>query len=711
MPSFSYLKEATESTPVKHGRSGSEPFSTNPNTGDAGHKYQQAAADMQYMFVGPVPLAQFLEDFVPSAPGVRPANSIDMAMEGRDYENKFIAAVHASEICPNLVFVNTTSKGDKNYEEVRKPDISAFIRPQPGEPQVTRDSADYRDVELFFEVKPAKGDPFVDPKADLTGDERKECIFEGKSKLAASTRGQMISYALAQNASQFRTCSFSVFLSAGEARLMRWERGGVFVTEIFEWRGNPLFAEFLWRFNHMTATQRGRDPTVTVPTSAEVAAARAVLTASGHFPDGVPKVLHKFLVHDDVQDVDMFFVAPSAVTHSRVLTGRATAGYIAYDVQTSACVYLKDSWRLALEDLEQEGDIYRLLHEKGVPHIAPLVCAGDVLNGDGSPHRTRAHEYRTASWACYTKTLMPHVHYRLVLGIVGTALKRFSCTRDLCTAIRDAAEAHACAYELAEVLHRDISAGNILFYKTADGVIRGILIDWDLCKFIRKREKESRRQDWRTGTWQFMSGLRLASPAKPHTLSDDLESFVHVLTYNLVLYRPMENDGVSEDVRTVFEGYSVRAKDKAIVGGKGKMAFFLDGNLPDKIFREALPDPCANIVRDLRELFSPLYRDEKKVGEEVIAAARKALQSSDALLKIFGEWLAKDEWPTDDGCEPVEIESWQPRTKRTSSYISDASDTPSDTGSHSSKRRRLIQSSHGNSLVHSLHSLPEGHPI
>ncbi|KAI0042693.1 hypothetical protein FA95DRAFT_1564058 [Auriscalpium vulgare] len=372
--------------------------------------------------------------------------------------------------------------------------------------------------------------------------------------------------------------------------------------------------------------------------------------------------------------------------------------------------FSKDSWRLALHDLELEEEIYRLRPKQLVPHIVAL-CAGDVMS-DGRPHCTRPHDsdYKTV---CFNnKTLLPHVHYRFVLGVVGTALKTFSCTRDLCAAIRDAAEAYARAYELAEVWHRDISTGNILFYKPADGVIRGTLIDWDLCKFIRKREKESRRQDWRTGTWQFMSGLRLANPGKPHELSDDLESFVHVLTYNLVLYRPMENDGVSEDVRTVFEGYSVRAKDKIIVGGGGKISFFLDGTLPDKLFREALPDPCTKTVRDLRELFAPLYRDEVKVGKEVIAAGRKAVQSSEALLKIFGEWLAKDGWLTDDGCEPVEIESWNPRTKkRTSSYFSDASGTPSDTGSHSSKRRKLIQSSHGNSLVHSLHSLPEGHPI
>ncbi|KAI0043611.1 hypothetical protein FA95DRAFT_370232 [Auriscalpium vulgare] len=579
-------------------------------------------------------------------------------------------------ICPNLVFVNTTSKGD-SYEN-RLPHISAFIRPQATEPQVTRCSANWREVELFFEVQPAEEDPFVDPSADLVGDARKAFSFERASKLASRTRDHMISCAQAQNASQFRTWSFSVFLSDRPARLVRWERGGVFVTESFEWRSNPLFAEFLWRFNHMTSTQRGRDPTVTVPSTDEAAKARDVLTASSHFPDGVPATLHRFLVRDEVEG------------------GRATAGYIALDVQTGACVYLKESWRLVSPDLEKEGNVYRLLHEKGVPHIAPLVCAGDVLS-DGRPQCTTAHTYKTARWACKTRTLVPHVHYRIVLGIVGTALDTFSCTRDLCVAIRDAAEAHVRAYELAEVLHRDISIGNILFYKTEDGVIRGILIDWDLCNI---RKKESGRQNSRTGTWQFMSGLLLANPKKSHELTDDLESFVHVLTHTLILCRPMENDFLSYEVHRVFDSSFVRARDKVVMGGSGKIEFFLSCSLRNSMFRQALPQPCANIVQDLRNLFAPFYVDDDKDAADWykrLGAPLKGPQLSEAFLKVFEVWLGEDGWRTDDGCEPVEIPSWE-RTKR---KYSDLSDTSSDsTSSLSNKRRKRYNETSDTDSLH-----------
>ena len=49
--------------------------------------------------------------------------------------------------------------------------------------------------------------------------------------------------------------------------------------------------------------------------------------------------------------------------------------------------------------------------------------------------------------------------------------------------------AHISAYENAQILHRDVSAGNILI--TDDG--SGILIDWDLSKVTPEVEAKPRR--------------------------------------------------------------------------------------------------------------------------------------------------------------------------------------------------------------------------
>jgi len=44
--------------------------------------------------------------------------------------------------------------------------------------------------------------------------------------------------------------------------------------------------------------------------------------------------------------------------------------------------------------------------------------------------------------------------------------------------------AHKDAYEKAGMLHRDISIGNILIIKNADGSYGGLLIDWDLARHV-----------------------------------------------------------------------------------------------------------------------------------------------------------------------------------------------------------------------------------
>ncbi|KAI0309001.1 hypothetical protein OF83DRAFT_1024807, partial [Amylostereum chailletii] len=60
--------------------------------------------------------------------------------------------------------------------------------------------------------------------------------------------GQMIAYAATQFASQHRVFIFSFLLMGDYARLLRWDRSGVVVTERFNWKTDPTLAEFFWRF-------------------------------------------------------------------------------------------------------------------------------------------------------------------------------------------------------------------------------------------------------------------------------------------------------------------------------------------------------------------------------------------------------------------------------------------------------------------------------
>ncbi|EPQ50692.1 hypothetical protein GLOTRDRAFT_12138, partial [Gloeophyllum trabeum ATCC 11539] len=97
---------------------------------------------------------------------------------------------------------------------------------------------------------------------------------------------------------------------------------------------------------------------------------------------------------------------------------------------------------------------------------------------------------------------------------------------------------HAGAFTRAKILHRDISAGNILIVrKTIDDTgrvaSRGLLNDWDLSKSTVEGNDQPRRPE-RTGTWQFMSGRLASNLSKPHLLPDDLESVLHVVIYEAI---------------------------------------------------------------------------------------------------------------------------------------------------------------------------------
>ncbi|KAI0273372.1 kinase-like domain-containing protein, partial [Gloeopeniophorella convolvens] len=234
------------------------------------------------------------------------------------------------------------------------------------------------------------------------------------------------------------------------------------------------------------------------------------------------------LTHDEEP---RYYVASRANWAPNVLVGRATFGYLAYDLTTGGLVYLKDFWRLDLPGIQKEGDIYRELEGKNVSNIAKLGRAGDTVNERSEDPYARFCQRSRSSPVVFI--VEPYVHYRLVLNTLGKPLNQFNSTRQLCEVIRDAVIAHGEAYGKTGILHHDVSACNILIGD--DG--KGILIDWDLSKKLSMEGEGRPRRATRTGTWQFISmGLLMNPTSRPHELQDDLESFFWVLLYQIVQY-------------------------------------------------------------------------------------------------------------------------------------------------------------------------------
>ncbi|KAF9471980.1 hypothetical protein BDN70DRAFT_938537 [Pholiota conissans] len=311
-------------------------------------------------------------------------------------------------------------------------------------------------------------------------------------------------------------------------------------------------------------------------------------------------------------------------------------------------MFMKNTWRLALLGIDKEGKFYRELHNAGVKNIAPFECAGDL------GHETRAQTYTVAKWANWARkrALRRHIHYRLVLGVVGRDLTSYRSTKELVTAMRDAMIAHDQILR-AGIIHRDISVGNILIIDNG----RGILIDFDLCKLFEDTKKQARASE-RSGTWQFMSAQLQMSEVPLHPeRADDLESFLHVLTWIALLY-VRHTLGASELTNTLSRVFDYTNSVGNITAGGTQKRLFLKGHAisdcgfaegPLLSLLEALTETCAARYDKLKRPAGLEARNSEKVKEwKSFEERRRRLDSSKWAITTFNVALNDPYWPMSD---------------------------------------------------------------
>ncbi|PIL32448.1 hypothetical protein GSI_05150 [Ganoderma sinense ZZ0214-1] len=366
-------------------------------------------------------------------------------------------------------------------------------------------------------------------------------------------------------------------------------------------------------------------------------------------------------------DYTRYFLICRPIFQAKGLPGRGTRGYIALDYDPTPSkshkpradrfVFLKDAWRMKYDGVRPEGDILADLNEKDVSYVPTLLCHGDVgesvqetitpqcwerkhsspsssspLSAGVLPSASgnvkgkdtdldfeasdRASEEAQGDDDDNFQTGYPlrrHVHYRIVVEEVGRPLSAVGNERKLLSIVLDCVKAHQQAYKLG-ILHRDISAGNILVYPRVENlqdgrrVLRwvGLLTDWELSKRID--ESPGRHQRERTGTWQFMSYGLLAADSKVVELCDDLEAFFYVILYYAIRYVDSNCEDVPTfledffDCYTLYQGaYYVGDKKKtAIKGGEIEL-----NNQQKLLFATA---PMNDLVGDLLRSFSAHYR-------------------------------------------------------------------------------------------------------
>ncbi|KAF8972156.1 hypothetical protein BDZ97DRAFT_1650439 [Flammula alnicola] len=393
---------------------------------------------------------------------------------------------------------------------------------------------------------------------------------------------------------------------------------------------------FFWHLSHAHKSVRGTDTTFRrVRGGDEAENAREALDLKD------ADRLYKVSVKDDVTKKKTFYIVHEPFTNNHIFPlGRGTRCFKAYDCQTEALVLLKDTWRVS--KYEPEGYVYRELHEKGVRNIAKFITAGDVGHVCGGVQKF--------SSAAKDKQPRVHMHYRLVLGTIGTPLTQFSSTWQMVNAVKCALLAHWDAVTKANILHRDVSSGNIVMV----GEEGGILIDWELCKRIGQGPATARCDD-KTGTWQFISARLLLNKAQEHKVGDDLESFVHDLTWSAIKYA--RNSLTAEDRTEVLMRFDTSLNK---IGGQRKAAMFREDSSAIThigLERKPLSDVLKRIYSGFGHRYgSTKYEELQLENEQAAKAEVEKLETHNWLYGVLEDALKNITWKAaEDGRVDQEV--------------------------------------------------------
>lgn len=620
------------------------------------------ANETKCRYVGPVDPLQFLEDYLPRSNSIPPAPRLSE----KEYETlckgvsgaKSEAAIYkpfktAFQIfAPGMKFEDTSSSPSTGTRSL-KPDFCLYE-----EATAASQTTDFSTVEMCIEAKYSLSyDPFEDP------DGKPNSSFEKDTVQANDTRGQITTYAVTQFSCQFRTFAFSVVIVKDHARFVRWDRAGAIISARFNYLEElDLLTDFFWRFSHLSREQRGHDASVSPASLSEEDAqnVRGALKLEADTP------LFAFTIPQE--GGDKLFYGPRFPFNVLSLIGRASRTVPVCDFVNGEPRkgLLKEYWRA--DEVPAEIEVYKRLMTYDIKHIAPLIGGGDVPLGE------------TRTDKCSNMALFPISHrrlHRLVLGFVGRRLTEFKSTKELTQAVLHAMTAHWQAYTKANVLHCDITADNILMKDNGEG----ILVDWETARFLDNVDgSETRQSHDYSVTWQFVSAALLKNPGRPHELSDDLESFVHVLGWTVLTYLASEMDGaVRKELVSLLYDRSTKTETGQEQGGHIKANYLLSGDYPPQAFKPAVHSPIFTLIRTLASPFQALYRqpsteEEEKTSERTNVQKGRVeenavnlqhadqynlgmerLQSSDWFLKTIEDALGYPDWPHEDKAAGVKL--------------------------------------------------------
>jgi Fungal protein kinase len=468
---------ASDSSPAGAQVSRGDPKRTTPiNTGsrtlyrfgdkrrDLRNHYLTLSEEMSPYFVGPMPASAFLSEFLPMS---KLPEDVSLPL----YEKGMFEAVIPKEqeadmyeplVCPcttlfrsrvhfssqvtalthpmsNYRIYNTSNSEERaktNFPFKIKPDCSVFAKGH------SFHGTDSSAVELLIEFKrQCDDDPFIkDPplekssasSSDGTTPSRPRNPLMKTSQAARLTCGKITAYATSHMSAQYRTHAFSILICSDYARLIRWDRSGAIVTDPILYNEAPELFDFFIRFNHSPPEVRGLDTTVRLAKSKDTR--DAVKAVKELEKSQVPLVVVSIPNPAAGDSLPYEYVVASPIPSPWIPVGRWTRTSIGYDIQREKQILLKDSWRLVIDGVLKEGDVYSRFKAHKVPNVPRCSNSGDI--GDDEYHSPQTGRFVHADWAISSRSdLTLHRHYRLILDDIGQPLDSFARSFDMVRAV------------------------------------------------------------------------------------------------------------------------------------------------------------------------------------------------------------------------------------------------------------------------------------
>lgn len=314
------------------------------------------------------------------------------------------------------------------------------------------------------------------------------------------------------------------------------------------------------------------------------------------------------------------------------LVGTGTTCYLARPSGSNRWNYvLKFKWRWARH--RPEDELLRLAQEKcgrcaiSLDHYEEIESTAKLRAGLrwGTHARFSSEQHadsrrrgveglrQPTGLADYTEKTDNYFQNRILTCVVtspaGRPLETFRSLLELLRVFRDAVQCHRSLYLDAKILHRDISAGNMIILDNQQGGAKGMLIDLDVAIHLGT---ELDRALGITGTRPFMA----IGVLKGHqnTCRHDLEAFFYVFLWTIITNRaddPPEASRLRQWSKGTWDELAARkSRDMACDGFEGILGEF------------ALEfHPLKPLAERLRGIFFPLREGTMWIGTDTDAEA------------------------------------------------------------------------------------------